>query len=305
MCNLLPRQFVLALALVASVAAAQEREPRVRNLYLSEDPQDAVPRIYVGGRLATVLRFEHDVDPARTKLLGWEGWFEPLLVGGRSVVLVPRQKIRPEDGFLLLVTLADKTELPFTVTARESGRVDQQVNVFPNRESPDAVRSRLTDAHWREQQLREENERYRKEETSVDHALAQLLANGDIKYTPFKPAETWMLKCDGADVNVLVLTSKSVPKVAVLFTVTNQNHLAPWKLMEARLLGMSTMRPRPFALRMEKAEISSGTSGRIAIVADESAFASKQKPEQLVLELFRSDGLQQVQVVLDWNVMRK
>jgi hypothetical protein len=43
---------------------------------------------------------------------------------------VPRQQIPPEDRFLLLVTLADKTERPFTVTARERGRVDQQVNVF-------------------------------------------------------------------------------------------------------------------------------------------------------------------------------
>jgi uncharacterized protein (TIGR02268 family) len=303
--NLLPRKAVLLLALVVSAAVAQDREPRVRNLYLSEDPRDTVPRIDVGSRIATILRFEQDVDPEGTKLLGWEGWFEPLLVGGRSVVLVPLQKIPPEDRFLLRVTLADKTEVPFTVTARESGRVDQQVNVFPDRESPDAVRSRLTDAHWREQLLREENERYRKEETSVDHALAQLLANGDIKYTPFKRVETWRRTCDGIEVEAWILKSKTVPKFAVLFILRNQDRAEPWKLMEARLSGVATLQPRPFALRVEKTEIAQGTSGRIAVVADESVSASKQGPEQLVLELFRSDGLQQVQLVLEQQVQHE
>jgi uncharacterized protein (TIGR02268 family) len=298
-------RLVLLAVLVASVAMAQDGEPRVRNLYLSDDPRDEAPRVNVGGRVATVLRFEQSVDPARTKMLGWEGWFEPLMVGGKLVVLVPLQKIAPEDRFLLKVTLADGTELPFTVTARESGRVDQQVNVFPDRESPDAVRSRLSDSYWRERILREENERYRKEETSVDHAFAQLLANGDIKYTPFKREQAWVLKCDGADVNVLVLTSKTVPKMAVLFTVTNQDRAEPWKLMEARLSTVATMESRTFALRMERAEIVQGTSGRIAVVADHSAFGSKQGLEQLVLELFRSDGMQQAHVVLELQIARE
>jgi uncharacterized protein (TIGR02268 family) len=303
--HLLPYRSVLLLALVASAAIAEDREPRVRNLYLSEDPRDASPRIYVGGRIATVLRFEQDVDPERTKVLGWEGWFEPILAGGRSVVVVPRQKIPPEDSFLLLVTLADKTELPFIVTAREDGRVDQHVNVFPDRESSDAVRSRLSDAHLRERVLREENARYRKEETSVDHALAQLLANGDLKLTPFKREQKWSLKCDGASVLVEVLTSKTVPKAAVLFTVTNENLSEPWKLREARLLTVATLESREFALRTEKTEIAPGKSGRIAVVADHGVFESKHGPEQLVLELFRSDGMQQVHVVLEQQITRE
>lgn len=290
---------------MASAAVAEDREPRVRNLYLSEDPRDVTPRIHVGDRIATVLRFEQDVDPERTKLLGWEGWFEPVLAGGRSVVVVPRQKIPPEDSFLLLVALADRTELPFIVTARERERVDQQVNVFPDRESSDAVRSRLSDAHLRERVLREENERYRKEETSVDHALAQLLANGDLKFTPFTPDRKWVLECEGAEVSVQVLTSKIVPKAAVLFTVTNESLSEPWKLREARLSTVATLEARPFALRMERPEIAPGASGRIAVVADLSAFESQKGPEQLVLELFRSDGMQQVQVVLAHQISRQ
>lgn len=69
-----------------------------------------------------------------------------MLVGGHLVVLVLPQKIAPEDHFLLVATPANGTELPITVTARESGQVDHQVNVFPDRESPDAVCSRLSDS---------------------------------------------------------------------------------------------------------------------------------------------------------------
>ncbi len=36
---------------------------------------------------------------------------------GKSVLVVPLQNLEPEDRFLLLVTLADGKELPFTVTA--------------------------------------------------------------------------------------------------------------------------------------------------------------------------------------------
>jgi len=238
-------------------------------------------------------------------MLGSEGWFEPLLVGGKLVVIVPLQKITPADRFLLMVTLEDETELPFTVTARENGRVDQQINVFPDPESSDAVRSRLGDSQLRERILREENERYRQEETSVNHALAQLLANGNIQYTPFKRSQKWSLRCDGADVVVEVLRSKTVPKAAVLFTLTNESLSYPWRLREARLSTAATLQSRSFALRMEKAEIVPGASGRIAVIADHSVFESKQGPEQLVLELFRSDGMQQAHVVLELQATRE
>lgn len=41
--------------------------------------------------------------------------------------------------------------------------------------------SGLYDSLNRERKLREENERLKKEENSVDHALATLLANGEVK----------------------------------------------------------------------------------------------------------------------------
>jgi uncharacterized protein (TIGR02268 family) len=287
---------------VASVARAKEREPVETNIYLSDHPSSEAPNVYVAGRIATVLRFEQPCDPVRTKMLGWEGRFEPLLVGGRSVVLVPLHDIEPEDRFLLVVTLADGKELPFTVKGRE-GRGDQQVNVFADREGAKAVLASLYDALGRERVLKDENERHRKEENSVDHAFATLLANGSVKQTPFVQDQKWLLK--DMDVEMVVRVYAGKAKAAVVFQITNRNHERPWSLMEARLATVSQGESRPFALRMNQAEIAPGGSGTLAVVADRSAFASEKGPVNLALELFRGDGLQQAFVLLDHRLARE
>jgi len=293
----------LLAVLVASGAMAQDGEPRVRNLYLTDDSRDAAPRLYVGDPVATVLRFEQDVVPSGTKMLGWEGWFEPLLVGGRSVLVVPLQKIRPEDSFLLKVTLGDRTELTFIVTARERGRGDQQVNVFPDHESSEAMRSRLSDAHRRQRVLLEENERYRQEEVSIDHALAALLVSGAVKMTPFRPIDSWKLENDEVIMEVDVYRGSE--KRGVVFRLKNKDPDTPWKLMEARLFHESTREAWPFALRMDQAELAPGSSGTIAVVTDVSGFDFKQGTERLVLQLLRSDGLVQAYVTLEEKDVRK
>ncbi|MCY1030382.1 DUF2381 family protein [Corallococcus sp. BB11-1] len=288
---------LLGMLLTATVATAQERQPLVRNVYLSDDPQQEVPRIRVGSRIATVLRFEQDVDPARTGLLGWEGRFEPVLSSGRSVLLMPRQGLLPEDALLLRVTLQDGTEIPFALTAPEDGRVDQQLNVFRDSESPGAVRSRLSDSRVREQRLQEENERFRQEETSVDHALAAIMSQGAVEMTPFRKFRSWRFTCDTGAVNILGYIHPS--KTAVVFQITNQTSKTPWRLGEARLSIESTGKAWPFALRMNQAEIVPGTSGNIAVVADLSTFDFKKGSEKLVLELFRHDGLREALVVVE------
>jgi uncharacterized protein (TIGR02268 family) len=296
---------VLLAVLVASEAMAQDGEPRVRNLYLSDDPRDAVPRLYVSSRVATVLRFEQDVKAAGTKMIGWEGWFEPLLVGGQSVLLVPLQKIAPEDRFLLEVTLADGTEQTFIVTALESGRVDQQVNVFPDPESSDAVRSRLSESHRRERVLLEENKRYRMEEISIDHALAALLVRGAVEMTPFLHQRTWRVPCDGTQLEVRHFLTREGDKTALVFHVENQDPDKPWKLMETRMVNSATGKEWPFAMRTDRAEIAPGSSGTIAVVADLSAFDFKKGAENLVLQLVRSDGLMVASVTLEEMLVRK
>ena len=64
----------------------------------------------------------------------------------------------------------------------------------------------------------------------------------------------------------------------------------------------TSLEDRPFALRMDQEEIAPGATGAIAVVLDSSAFESKTAKtgvEQLVLELYRADGMQEVYVVLE------
>lgn len=243
-------------------------------------------------------------------MLAWEGRFAPVGCDGKRVLLEPLRDLKPDDRLMLLVTLADGTELPFTVTSRQETLTDrtgdQQVNVFPDREAPKAVLASLYDSLKREQNLKDEVARYR-EEDSVDHALAALLIKGAEKMTPFRPRLVKLLKSpDGVEFLVSILTSKKHDKVAVVFTVTNNSPAELWGLMEARLMTEDGREPRQFALRTSRVEWGPrGETGKIAIVMDANAFNSKEGPERLVLELFRQgDGLRQAYVQLAQQLLR-
>ncbi|RKH19377.1 DUF2381 family protein [Corallococcus sp. CA047B] len=289
-------------------AAVEAREPAVRTVLLSEHPEDFTPSVYVKGAVSTVLRFEAPVDASKTRMLAWEGRFEPLLVGGRKVVVEPVRDLGEDEGVPLLVTLTNGREIPFLLKPPGQGRraeLDQQVNVFEDRQRYEAMYSTLMDSLKQQRVLKEENALLRQEERSPDHALAALLANGDIKHTPFELGQSWQLKNEEATVRVEVLKSKRIPKVAVVFTLTNHDAKKPWSLMEAKLSTRSGGKSRPFALRMQQDEIVPGATGRIAVVADESVFQSPQGLEQLALELFRADGLSQAYLVLEWRPFKE
>jgi len=115
--NFLPGRSGLLLVLLASVAMAREPSDPVliRTLKVSDHPAYSTHAIYVAGLVATVLRFEKDVDAANTRLLGWEGKFQPLVVGSNKVVLEPLRDLDREESLSLLVTLVDKTELAFLI----------------------------------------------------------------------------------------------------------------------------------------------------------------------------------------------
>lgn len=304
--QLLLFRFPLLLVLVASDAIPKVCEPKERTLILSEHPRSEAPKVYVGGRTVTVLRFEKDCDPERTSLLGWKGHFDPLICQGRFVLLYPVRDLTASDRFLLRVTLTDGTELPFIVTARQQSygdrQVDQQVNVFADREGYEAVLASLYDALADARELREQNERYRKEEHSIDHAYATLLANGAVKVAPFRLEKTVILK-DG-DMHMVVKLFSGKGKAAVLVDLTNAYYDEPWRLAEARLTTLSSRTARPFALRMTPSEIIPGASGTLAVVADKSAFVSQEGLVDLTLEIFRGDGLQQVAIVLERRLIR-
>ncbi len=314
MLNSLPPRSTLLLVLAASVAMAKEGEPVSRNLYISDSPRHEVRPVYVAGELVTILRFQQPCTEAGTKMLGWEGRFEPVECAGKRVILEPLQDLKPEDRFLLVVTLADGKELPFTVTARE-GRFDHQVNVFLDLENPEAARRRLADASIRERTLEEENERLRKEQASTNHAYASLLTSGEAKNTPFRRESKWRVDLGGAVVDIYIYSARKMQRAAVLFHVTNRDLEVPWKLKEVQLSAMlsrqsheepvRTGEKKEFALRTSRDEIQRGESGYVAVVADKSAFTSKDGPVHLVLELFRHDGLQQAVVLLDHRIVEE
>jgi hypothetical protein len=221
-------------------------------------------------------------------------------MGGKSVVLVPLQDLAAEDRLMLLVTLADGTEIPFTV-ASSSTQVDSQVNVYPDPEAPEAVREALEEQRQEARSLRVENRRYREEETSVDHALAALLANNELRMTPFKEDHKWLLREEGIEVEISVLVPKgkvATSKAAVVFKITNKDPAKPWKLQDARLTTWTTRESRPLALRLNPSVIPPGQMGRIAVVTDLSSVDVDKDGSRLVLELFRDGGLRQAYVEL-------
>jgi len=297
----------LVLLLVASAALARDRDKvTVRTLLRSEHPGQKTHSLHVTGQVACVLRFDQPVNPARTRMLGWEGRFEPLLAGGNKVVVEPLHDLASDERIPLVVTLVDGTEVSFLLAppSHEEMITDQQVNVFKDRESYNAVLSFLYDALGRERVLKEENERFKREENSVDHAFAALLVNGQADKTPFRKRRTVVLKNEDMDLKVEIFAGPG--KAAVVVHLTNTYNHEPWRFSEARLTSeRASPKERPFALRMDRAELVHGQSGTIAVVADQRAFESKEGLVNLTLEIFREDGLPQVTVMLDHTLIRK
>lgn len=310
MWSFLPYRPVLLAVLVSSVAMARGPYDKVviRTEKISDHPAHPTSSVYVSGQVATVLRFEKDVDQTKTQLLGWEGRFEPLLVGSKAVVIQPIRDLNRDEAVPLLVTLVDGTEIPFIVKPKSGekwGWTDHQVNVFKNPDSYDAVLSSLNDSLKREHNLSDENQRLKKEENSVDHALATLLLKGEVKKTPF--VRTKFYRFDHEDMDIKVAIFAGPGKAAVVVYLTNTHYGGDWKFDGAYLTRDYThFTARPFAIRMDDATIVPGQSGKIAVVVDESAFRTKGgAPADLALEIFRGDGLLQVAVALEHTLIRQ
>jgi uncharacterized protein (TIGR02268 family) len=308
--DFLPCRSVLLAVLVSSVAVARGPYDKIviRTEKVSDHPANRTSSVYVSGQVATVLRFEKDVDPMKTKLLGWEGRFEPLLVGSKKVVIEPLRDLNFDEAVPLLVTLVDGTEIPFIVKppSREGwGWTDHQVNVFKDPDSYNAVLSELYDTLKKERALSEENQRLKKEENSVDHALATLLLNDEVKKTPF--TRTKFYRFDNEDMDIKVAIFAGPGKAAVVVDLTNTYYGGDWKFDGAYVTRDYThFTARPFAIRMDRATIVPGQSGKIAVVVDEGAFKTKTgNMTDLALQIFRGDGLLQVAVTLEASLIRK
>ncbi|MBZ4334904.1 DUF2381 family protein [Corallococcus interemptor] len=291
---------------VATAAVARDGEPVIRPLLISEHPSDATHRVYVRGQVVTTLRFEKAVDTNRTKLLGWEGRLEPLAVVRNKVVLEPIHDLADDEGIPLIVTLVDGTEVAFLLRHpgwKQSDGADQQVDVFKDPESYASMHAALLRALKENSALTEENERYRKEEVSEDHALAALLASEAIAQTPFKLADRFSGKDDESEVDAQVFQGKG--KVAVVFKVKNTHSQKPWSLKSARLVTKDGGHARAVAIRVTTREITLGGSGVVAAVVDNSAFKNEGVLTSLFLELYRQDGLRQAIVQLDPSLLTR
>lgn len=304
---------VLLAALVSSVAMARGPYDKVviRTEKISDHPANPTSSVYVSGQVATVLRFEKDVDPTKTQLLGWEGRFEPLLVGSKKVVIEPLRDLNRDEAVPLLVTLVDGTEIPFIVKPQsfeEWGWTDHQVNVFKDHESYNAVLSELYDTLKKERALREENQRFKKEENSIDHAYATLLANGEVTKTPFLRKKFWRSKNEDMDIAVELFSGPGKAAVVVHLKNTYYGDSGePWKFDGAYVTrDYTSFTSRPFAIRLERSSIQPGQSGKIAVVVDKSAFETKDgNLTDLALQIFRGDGLLQVAVTLEASLIRQ
>lgn len=311
-----PMQKAVLLSLLAASPAAGARPRQAeancaavrRALFLSNDPASKVPELYVAGRVVTVLRFQQPCNREGTKLLGWEGRFEPVECAGKKVLIEPLKDLSSEDRFLLVVTLADGTELPFTVTASETRR-DMQVDVYPDPESPEAVRVALDRQRKENNRLRAEV-RQQKDEiarrgqvaTSEDHALALLFAKGKASLMGFKELDKTLLRDEGAEIliSTLVATEKSTHrKVAVVFEVTNTDPENPWVPQAAAIYAVATGEQVPFVFWGWPASIAPGQTGRVALIADLSAFDIANDGDKIAFEIYRDGGRQQGYLVWD------
>ena len=303
-----PRFALLAL-LMASVVSAKERVPQIRNVTFPHRPDQVARPVYVAGEIATILRFEQHVDPARTKMEGWEGRFDPLGVAGKSVVIMPLHDLTPEDRLPLVVTLVDGTQVPITVTA-DKDTVDHQVNLFWDPETVKYLRADLESALGRERYYREETARYRQEENSPDHALAALLVTGATEQTSFRRKRILVFKeSEYLDSEAVATVYSGKGKVGVLVSIKNHGTRA-WNLDEARLtpadgFWLPDAQKLKCAVRMTPRSIAPGATGAVAIIADKSAFVSASGLQILALQLIRDDGFVPVFVKLDPALARE
>ena len=182
-------------------------------------------------------------------------------------------------------------------TRKEGEWPDQQVNVFFEPDTREALNAQLKNARERENGLLDDVRRFYREDTP-DHALAKLVAAGAIKQTPFRLRRKRLIT-DENGVETLVRIYSGKAKAAVLFTVTNRDQSKPWNLLEARLV---TIRPgedpepyvfgdkKPFALRADRDEIAPGESGNVAVIVDRSAFKTENGNAELILEIYRKEA---------------
>jgi hypothetical protein len=303
---------ILSLVLGATAGAQdcprrwQYWEPQRTGIFFDRSqPDQPVQAVHVAAEVATTLMFPSEVDPVSTRLIGGEGRFEPLMIAGRAVVVVPIRALAEGERFSLIVGLKTGLRIPLTLQ-RPNARApsDGQVDIYLSRDGEPAVRRALELAQTQLTTLAAENERRVQQEGSVDHALAALLAQDRVDLTPFKVASAKVIQDSDVDLKIVAFVPKQKGagpgRGAVVFRVTNKDPRRTWEFDEVRLLSVSTGDLKPVAVRLSAPTVGPGESGTIAAVMDMKAFgAGPPAPsDHLVLELWRAGPARQASVEL-------
>jgi uncharacterized protein (TIGR02268 family) len=245
--------------------------------------------IRVAAHTSTTLRFEIPPSPSLTNLGGWEARFEPLLVGGSTVVLVALNELSLKDRVPLTVTLMDGTVLPFTlVPAQET--VDTQVDVFLHTESVHALRRALEDEREKKEKLQAELLRYQQEALSTEHAMATLILNKAFHEKVYELKQKWTFQESplATDIELVLLPNVAPGYAATIFTIRNRDLEQPWTLGEVRLTNRTTGQRKPCAVRTNSTSIAPGQTGYIVIV---TSLLNPKGSEHFLMEIFRKNGL--------------
>jgi len=290
-----PLLLLVALSLVCSVMAASppvsKPQPQHRSLYLFGEPNEPAPEIQVAARTSSTLRFELPPSPSRATLGGWADRFEPPLVGGSSVVVVPLHALSSTDRVPLTVTLADGTVLPFTLVPAQD-TVDVQVDVFPHAESAKALRRALDEAQEENKKLRSEVHRYQQEQLSTEHALATLFVREEHVALRSQERQKWSLRGEEFDLKVhLIETFNTTHHAAFVFTLTNTSRTQSWDLQEVRLTSERTGEEKAIAVRTLLDSIAPGKTGTFVVV---TAMLPEGTEEKFLLEVFKRGGLRDI-----------
>lgn len=248
-----------------------------RHILLRQWPTARVEEIYVAGGRSTIVHLPFALHTRGTVVgSGGEGRFE-VLKGDRKAVITPTRALAKAERFPMVVTLADGTVIPLTLTsASEHARTDVEVQISREPERPDELRVQLVSLTEKALNLEARLGQALKEQESEDYALADLFAGGHAGLAAFVQAKDRSF-VDGARRKIRVDTYASSPdapraanQVVAMFAVPNTG-TEPLEFSAAR--GLSSMGEYVFAaFRMQPRVIPPGETGQIAVVLDRASF---------------------------------
>jgi len=248
-----------------------------RYVSIRQEPTDRVPPVYVAGGVTTIIRLPYKLHTRGTGIGGGgEGRFE-LVRGDRKVFVTPTRELAKGERFPLLVTLADGTVIPLSLTSPpEKLSADGEVQITKEPEKPDELRARLVVMTEKAMSFEARLFRALEEQRSAEHLLAGLLAGGNTALTSLIRVKDRHF-VDGAGRSVLLETYASSPEaprvarqVAAHFVVTNTG-AEPVEFTSARALSSPGLEPVPAAFRTQPRVIPPGEDGFIAVVFDREA----------------------------------